>query len=113
LFLKTYQLGWVVSGFLEIKTLLFGLLVASPAVGVWAMNRPNVPVVQEVPKSSSFGAVVALPADATRVPVEVLSKGSKPEWVYVEVGNQAVPEPGSISLLILAGTALAFRRQRP
>ncbi len=101
------------SGFLKIKTLLIGLLLASPAVSVWAMNRPKAPLVQEVPKSTSFGAVVALPADATRVPVEILSKGSKPEWVYVEVGNQAVPEPGSISLIILAGTALAFRRQRP
>lgn len=53
------------------------------------------------------------PPAVVRVPVEVIEKGSAPEWVYVQVGNQAVPEPGAITLVMLAGTLLVLRRQRP
>ena len=54
----------------------------------------------------------ALSENVTRVPVEVITKGSAPQWVYVSVGNQAVPEPGVISLVGLATLLLVFRRQR-
>ncbi len=60
----------------------------------------------------SFGGVIPLAADVTRVPVEVISKGEPPEWVYVEVEAQAVPEPGILPLLVLAGSVLALRRRR-
>lgn len=46
------------------------------------------------------------------IPVEVVSKGSAPKVIYVEVAPQAIPEPGSVSLLALTGLLL-MRRQRP
>lgn len=99
-------------GILKIKGLLIGMLLASPAVGLWMLHRTPPSAVAAEVQPISFGAVVPLPADVTRIPVEVISKGRAPEWVYVEVGNQTVPEPGAVSLLILAGAVLAFRRQR-
>ena len=46
-----------------------------------------------------------------RIPVEVVSKGSAPEWVYVEVENQAVPEPGALPLLLLPALVMLRRRR--
>ena len=42
-----------------------------------------------------------LPDPCPAFPVEVIANGSAPQWVYVQVGNQAVPEPGMVSLLAL------------
>lgn len=64
--------------------------------------------------SESIQPVEVMPVTEkiTRIPVEVIAKGSAPEWVYVNVGSQAVPEPGTTSLIVLASVLLAFRRQR-
>jgi hypothetical protein len=46
-----------------------------------------------------------------KVPVEIVSKGSETQWVYVQVAPQAIPEPGSFGLLTV-GSLLLLRRQR-
>lgn len=100
-------------GFLKIKTLLIGMLVASPAAVYWAdRGAPSPPWIE--PSISSVSLATPLPvAESTlQVPVEVITNGSAPQWVYVQVGNQAVPEPGMASLLALTTLLLAFRRQR-
>ncbi len=97
-------------GFVQIKVLLFGMLLASPAVALWAFrSHKPLTINQEIPALSD-----AQPAagSVSRIPVEVIANGSAPQWVYVQVGNQAVPEPGMVSLLALATLLLAFRRQR-
>jgi hypothetical protein len=99
-----------VFGIVKIKVLFFGILLTSPAVALWGFrsHKPFTvsaenPEVRQVQPAA--GAV-------TRIPVEVIANGSAPQWVYVQVGNQAVPEPGMVSLLALAALLLAFRRQR-
>lgn len=56
--------------------------------------------------------MVPVPQTVIQLPVEVIEKGNAPEWIYVHVGHEAVPEPGSVSLVVLAGLLVAFRRQR-
>lgn len=91
-------------GILRIKSLLIGALLAAPAVGLWMQHRAPVEPAQV--------AAVREVQTVVRVPVEVISKGNAPEWVLVTVGNQAIPEPGPVSLLLVAGVLLALRRQR-
>ena len=86
------------------------MLLASPAVALWGFrsHKPLTikPEIQAVADGrSSSGSV-------SRIPVEVIANGSAPQWVYVQVGNQAVPEPGMVSLLALTTLLVAFRRQR-
>lgn len=94
------------------KALLFGVVLASPAFAVWTLRGSEAPVSQPEVRSVSFGPAVLRPEAVVRVPVEVIAKGSAPQWVYVEVGNQAVPEPGMLSLLALTTLLLVCRRQR-
>jgi len=95
------------------KTLIFGLLLASPAFAVWAhrSSEKTVPSAQIRPiayppgnNGSAEGVV--------RIPIEVIEKGSAPKMIYVEHIPQAVPEPGIFSLLTLTSLFVAFRRQR-
>ena len=91
-------------GFLKIKTLVFGFLLASPFVAIQGFkSRKSLEVNHEVPP---------VVESVSRIPVEVIAEGSAPQWVYVQVGNQAIPEPGALSLFALATLLLAFRRQR-
>ncbi|MBJ7286010.1 MAG: PEP-CTERM sorting domain-containing protein [Akkermansiaceae bacterium] len=47
------------------------------------------------------------------IPVQVIRCGKTPEWVYVQISPQAVPEPGTLSLLGIGAILLMIRRQRP
>ncbi|MBJ7257140.1 MAG: PEP-CTERM sorting domain-containing protein [Akkermansiaceae bacterium] len=47
------------------------------------------------------------------IPVQVIRSGKTPEWVYVQISPQAVPEPGTLSLLGIGAILLMIRRQRP
>ncbi|MBC8002820.1 MAG: hypothetical protein H7X97_09565 [Opitutaceae bacterium] len=94
----------------KLKSLLFGVLLASPAVAIWGLKSSNSlgfslqpPVVSQTQAAAET---------VVRVPVEVIANGSAPQWVYVQVGNQAIPEPGMASLLVLTTLILAFRRER-
>lgn len=67
--------------------------MASPAVGVWkfrgsdsAASKPEARQVSNTPRAES----------TVRIPVEVIAAGSAPEWVYIEVASQALPQPGSV-----------------
>ena len=86
------------SKLLNVKLLLALLLFGSP---VAALRLFGDPAIQPGP------AVVV-----ERIPVEVISKGSAPTWIYVEVGNQAVPEPDVLTLLGLTSLLLLLRRRQ-
>lgn len=88
------------------------MLVASPAVVYRVGWSETAPVAQ--PWVYAASPSVSLPAvdSAVTIPVELIARGKEPEWVYVQVENQAVPEPGACSLLVLASLLLVFRRQR-
>ena len=86
-------------GFLKIKVLLFGVLLASPAVALWGFRSHKPLTIKPAIQAVADGRPSA--GSVSRIPVEVIANGSAPQWVYVEVGNQAVPEPGMVSLLVL------------
>jgi hypothetical protein len=98
-----------VFGIFKIKSMLLGLLLALPPVAAWIMRSPDTAAVHSGPPQQE---TVAPAEPAVQVPVEVVSKGSSPEWVYVEVPAQAVPEPGSV-LMVTLSSLLLLRRQRP
>lgn len=92
-------------GILKIKALFLGLLLASPPVAAW-MLRGDEKIIQETAVQP-----VTESQRARKVPVEVVSKGSEPEWIYVEVAPQAVPEPGVFALVAIASLGLLRRRR--
>lgn len=95
-------------GIFKIKAVLLGLLLASPPLAAWILHEADTPARAEaVPQDA-----VASAEPAAQIAVEVVAKGSSPEWVYVEVPAQAVPEPGSVMLLAVS-SLLLLRRQRP
>lgn len=94
------------------KLLLFGLLLASPPVAAWIL-RNDPPKLQTIENSTFASTPTTISGSQTMtIPVEVVAKGSAPKVIYVEVAPQAIPEPGSVSLLALTGLLL-MRRQRP
>lgn len=95
-------------GFFKIKILLFGALLASPPVAAWMIRGSD----QKSRAAIEQPMEAPSPAPPVKVAVEVVSKGSAPQWVYVEVPAQAIPEPGSLTLVVAAGLLL-LRRRRP
>ena len=98
-------------GLLKIKALLLVALLASPPVAAWMMRhdakQTEVVAHQQLELKKNQDPAT----EPVRVAVEVVAKGSAPQWVYVEVQNQAVPEPGCL-LLIGASSFLLLRRRR-
>lgn len=99
-------------GFFKIKALLCGMFLATPAVAAWVFRNPDAVVTRPEVRSISYNSTAPRPQTVVRVPVEVVAEGSAPRWIYVEVGSQAVPEPGIASLLALGSLLLILRRQR-
>lgn len=99
-------------GIFKIKALLFGMFLASPALVMWKFRGAEAVVSKPEIRSISYTSQAPRVESIVRVPVEVIAKGRAPQWVYVEVGSQAVPEPGIASLLVLTSLLLVFRRQR-
>lgn len=91
-------------GLVKLKTLVFGILLVSPFVAMRGFQSHKSLAVSSDSQS--------IPESVSRIPVEVIAEGSAPKWVYVQIGNQAVPEPGMASLLALAAVLVVFRRQR-
>lgn len=92
-------------GILKIKALFLGLLLASPPLAAWMLRS------DEKPLQESAIQTVTERQGSRKVPVEVVSKGSEPQWVYVEVAPQAVPEPGVFALMAIASLGLLRRRR--
>lgn len=98
-------------GILKIKVLLIGLLLASPPVAAWILRGAE-PTTQPPAVQRAVSHATESPEDRSiRIPVEVVAEGSAPQWVYVEVQSQAVPEPGVATLAALT-SLLLLRRQR-
>jgi len=97
----------------KLKVLIVGLLLVSPAVGFWSYQSGR--------SSDLIGSTDAVVASETvldsepslKIPVQVIRCGKTPEWVYVQISPQAVPEPGTLSLLGIGAILLMTRRQRP
>lgn len=89
------------------KALLIGVLLASPPVAALAL-RGQEPNTQTAPNQELD---VILDGSAVQMPVEIITKGSDSQWVYVEISNQSVPEP-SVTLLIPFAGLLLLRRKR-
>jgi hypothetical protein len=99
-------------GVLNIKFLWFGLLLVFPLATAWALHDGSgsgnhAPAAQiQAPATPSPGG-----ENLTKIPVEVVAKGGKTDWVYVEMPNQTIPEPGTDALLALT-SLLLLRRHR-
>lgn len=93
----------------DVRVLFFSALLVSPAVAAWVLKKGDAPVNQDVMPVSIVE--IATPPVA-RVPVEIRENGSKPQWVYVQVQADSIPEPGMISLLAIAGLFTVFLRRR-
>lgn len=93
----------------DVRVLFFSALLVSPAVAAWVLKKGDTPLNQDVMPVSVIE--VATPSVA-RVPVEIRENGSEPQWVYVQVQADSIPEPGAISLLAIAGMFTAFFRRR-
>ncbi len=91
------------------KFLFLALLLASPPLAAWMLRGPDSPPQMQ---PVEMQRAIAQGDRPLKVPVEVVSKGSEPQWVYVQVAPQAVPEPGAFALLAM-GSLLLLRRQRP
>lgn len=94
------------------KTLLLGVLLASPVFATWICRGSELPVSHQEIRVISNNQIGAFSLPVVRVPVQVIAKGSAPKWVYVEVAGQAIPEPGIISLVALTSLLITFRRRR-
>lgn len=92
------------------KAVFLGLLLASPPVAAWILRGDESSL--EAQMVQQVSATVAASPEAVRLPVEVVTKGGAPQWIYVEVTNSAVPEPGVVSLLAVT-SLLLLRRHRP
>ncbi len=98
--------------FFNLKFLWIGLLLACPPVSLWAMR--NEPAGRAEPTSTAIRATPGGPqaeGNPMKVPVEVVSKDGKREWIHVELAGQSIPEPGITALLFLS-SLLLLRRHR-
>jgi hypothetical protein len=93
------------------KPLLVGLFLASLPVAAWAWRGEKTHHQKARTTEVLHSATSSNSARSEQIPVEIVAKGSAPQWVYVEVQGQSVPEPGSFSLLVLT-SLLLLRRQR-
>jgi hypothetical protein len=98
-------------GLLNIKVLILVALLASPPVAAWMMRHDSKPTEVIAQQQLALKSSQPPATEPMRVAVEVVAKGTAPQWVYVEVQNQAVPEPGCLALLA-ASSFLLLRRRR-
>ncbi|RYD22441.1 MAG: hypothetical protein EOP88_08040 [Verrucomicrobiaceae bacterium] len=94
------------------KLLLLGAVMAAPAAVTWVWRGGEAAAATGVqPVAHVRSEVIAQPS--VKVPVEVVAKGSAPQWVYVEVQPaNSVPEPGVFPLVALPALVLVILRRR-
>lgn len=95
-------------GIFKIKILWIGLFLAFPPMAAWALRGGS----DETPTPPSPAPANAVEETRVRMPVEVITKGGKTEWVMVEVAAGAIPEPGTTTLLMVFSSLCLLRRQR-
>jgi hypothetical protein len=94
-------------GFLKIKFLWIGLFLAFPPMAAWALRGAD-----DKPAPSPVAMPEVVETNRIQMPVEVVTKGGKAEWVMVEVSTQAIPEPGTSTLLMTLSCLILLRRKR-
>lgn len=90
---------------------MLAAILVVPTATLWRVHAGNPEPATSATETRMFAAAPAAEDCALRYPVEVVRKGSAPEWVYVKVENQVVPEPGFLPLILLSALALLRRRR--
>ncbi|MEO7098049.1 MAG: hypothetical protein ABI162_01720 [Luteolibacter sp.] len=97
---------------LNIKSLIFGVLLVAPAVAALVYRDSEKAVSPSQMRAISYPQHTGHQSgEVVHVPIEVIQKGGAPQTVYVEASTRAVPEPGVFALLTFASLILV-RRQR-
>ena len=91
----------------KLKFLWFGMLLACPPIAVWTYRSKPDP--RKLPTALITEVVES---NSVKIPVEVIAKNGKAEWVMVEVATENVPEPGTMTLLMTLGSLMLLRRNR-
>lgn len=99
-------------GVLKTKTLLFGLLLASPPMGAWWFHTRDTRVHEPLSASATPASVSHVPQQSARIPVEVVTPGRGTQTVYVNMPVQSVPEPGLLPLGVVSSLLLLRRKRR-
>lgn len=94
-------------GILKIKFLWIGLFLAFPPMAAWALRGD-----EDKPAPAAVAMPTVVETNRIKMPVEVVTKGGKTEWVMVEVPTQAIPEPGTSTLLMAFSCLILLRRKR-
>lgn len=100
-------------GFLNMKIVAVGVVFATPLAVSWVWRGGEASAAPAPGVQTVAAKTAVIPEPTVKVPVEVVSKGSAPQWVYVEVGPaHSVPEPGVLPLVALPALALLALRRR-
>ena len=94
-------------GTLKIKFLWIGLFLAFPPMVAWALRGHD-----DSPASPPSAMVRTVETTRIQVPVEIVTKDGKVEWIMVDVVADAIPEPGTSALLMTLSSLLLLRRNR-
>lgn len=81
------------SDILKIKSLWIGLFLALPLATALKLSGPH----DQEPSVRPVKASSTVETGLVKIPVEVVAKGEKTEWVMVEVPSQPIPEPGIVT----------------
>lgn len=98
-------------GVFKIKTLVFGLLLASPPMAAWMAHNRETRTHEPLSASATQVSVSPAVRETAKIPVEVVTKGQGTQTVYVSMPVQSVPEPGLLPLGLVSALLL-FRRKR-
>lgn len=94
-------------GTFKIKILWIGLLLAFPPVAVWVLRGHD-----DSPASPPAAVTETAESPRIQLPVEIVTKDGKVEWIMVEIAADAIPEPGTATLLMAFSSLLLLRRKR-
>lgn len=89
--------------------MICGLLLVSPPFAAWMLRGSEAVTVDPAP--TPMVQANPAPDQVTRIPVEIVAKGTAPQWVNVEMHAEAIPEPGMLPLVLLPGLLLLRRRR--
>jgi hypothetical protein len=95
------------SGILKIKSLWIGLFLALPLAAALKLSGHH----HQEPSAPAKASNV-VETSLVKIPVEVVAKSGKTEWVMVEVPVQPIPEPGIATLLMAFSCLCLLRRKR-